>query len=106
MGNFPEDYTEVYPAEKSSKFIGVTYDKDSSKWRVQRRSKNENKNVSNGYYVDEVTAARASDTLARKLMDNGEQKLELNFPDEVHPENQKRKRKRPKDLSLEQPKNN
>ena len=39
-------------------------------------------------YKDEETAARASDTLARKLMANGEQNHRLNFPDnntEVYP---------------------
>ena len=43
----------------------------------------------NGYYDDEKTAARASDTLARKLMKSGEQTLKLNFPEddtEVYPE--------------------
>ena len=44
--------------------------------------------VSNGCnYENEETAAHASDTLARKLMENGEKALKLNFPDdytEVH----------------------
>ena len=46
------------------------------------------KSVSNGYYSDEDTSAHASDTLARKLMRNGEQGHKLNFPDdyiEVYP---------------------
>merc|ERR1712096_220658 len=54
-----------------------------------RWSKNEKKNIYNGYYKDEETAAHASDTLARKLMANGEQNHKLNFPDddtEVNPE--------------------
>jgi len=54
-----------------------------------------------GYYEDEETAARASDTLARKSIDISEQTLKLNFPEndtEVYPEeNQKKKRKRPKE---------
>merc|ERR1712098_995892 len=65
-----DDYDKV---NKSSKFIGVTYHKKISKWLVQRKSKNENKNVYNGCYDDEETAAHASDTLARKIMKNGEQ---------------------------------
>ena len=43
----------------------------------------------NGYYDDEETAARASDTLARKLMKSGEQNHKLNFPEddtEVYPQ--------------------
>merc|ERR1712098_38670 len=45
-----------------------------------------------GHYDDEETAARASDTLARKLMKNGEQTLKLNFPEddtEVYQEKKK-----------------
>merc|ERR1712098_199182 len=57
--------------------------------------------LSNGRYDDEETAARASDTLARKLMKSGDQTLKLNCPDdhtEVYPEkNQNKKRKRPKE---------
>merc|ERR1712098_517655 len=99
--NFPGDDTEVYPERKntSSKFIGVILNKKEAKWRVQRWSKN--KRFYNGHYDNEETAARASDTLARKLMKRGEQNHKLNFPDahnEVHAEkNQKKKRKRPKE---------
>jgi len=105
--NFPDDDAEVYPKEKrfTSKFIGVSYCETKSKWFVQRHSKDENKQFSKGCYGDEETAAHASDTLARKLMENGEQKLKLNFPNdhtEVYPAQQK-KRKRPKDLNLEHP---
>merc|ERR1712098_684339 len=103
--NFPYDRTEVYREEKrfTSKFIGVFYDKNKSKWLVQRWSQNEKKNAYNGCHDNEETAAHASDTLARKLMKNSEQKLQLNFPDdhtEVNPTEQK-KRKRSKDLNLE-----
>jgi len=80
--NFPDEFTEVYPQEKSSKFIGVTYNKKDSKWRVTRWSKTENKSLHNGYYDNEKTAALASDTLARKLAENDGQNHELNFPDE------------------------
>merc|ERR1712098_411561 len=95
--NFPDDHIEVYREEKSSKYIGVFYDKNKSKWRVQRWIKNENKRVSNGSYDDAETAAHASDALARQLMENGEQKLKLNFPDDhtkVYPaDNQKKEKK-------------
>merc|ERR1712098_255732 len=89
--NFPEDHTEVYPEKKktSSKFIGVSFEK---KWRIQRWSKKENKMFYNGRYDDEETAARASDTLARKLMKNSSQSLKLNFPEddtEVYPAEKK-----------------
>jgi len=96
--NFPDDYREVCPAKKkSSKFTGVSFHKISSKWKVQRWNKNENMSVSNGFYDDEETAARASDTLAKILMKNGKQTLKLNFLDdsaEFHPEIQNKKRKR------------
>merc|ERR1712098_778689 len=75
--NFPEDQTEIYKQEKktSSKFIGVSFNRTKSKWGVQRQSNN--KTLFNGRYDDEETAARASDTLARKLMKSGEQTLKL-----------------------------
>merc|ERR1712058_51100 len=86
--------TEVYPEKKktSSKFIGVSFNKKISKWETRRWSKNENKTLYNGCYDDEETAARASDTLARKLMKTGEQNIKLNFPEddtEVYPEEKK-----------------
>merc|ERR1712034_237535 len=97
--NFPHDRTEVNREEKkSSKFIGVSCQKKTMKWHAQRWSKNENKPVSNGFYYDEETAAHASDTLARRLMKNGEKNQKLNFPDdhtETFPDKQNKKRKRP-----------
>jgi len=87
--NFSDVATEVYPEEKSSKFIGVSYHKNNSKWYVQRWSSKENKSTYNGCYDDEKTAAHASDTIARKFMENGEQNQKLNFPNdhtEVYPE--------------------
>jgi hypothetical protein len=80
--NFPDDCTEVYPEKKqaSSKFIGVSYDKKNSNWKVSRRSKKCRKNMvdNGGTYKDEETAAHASDTLARNLMTKGEYH-KLNF---------------------------
>merc|ERR1712098_437684 len=78
--------------EPSSQFIGVTYDINRSRWRAQRRSKLEKRIFFNGSYKNEETAACASDTLARKLMANGEQAQKLNFPDDdtdVFSENKK-----------------
>merc|ERR1712034_251795 len=71
--NFPNDKTDVRPDEKTytSEYIGVSYSKMHSIWRVNRRSKYEKKTVSNGLYDSEETAAHASDILARKLMNNG-----------------------------------
>merc|ERR1712098_25590 len=82
--NFSDDETEVFPKEKktSSQFIGVSYDVNESKWRAQRCSKLHKKTIYNGIYENEETAARASDTLARKFMANGEQAHKLNFPDD------------------------
>merc|ERR1712098_785279 len=74
---------------KKSVYFGVTFDGNTSNWKAQRRSKSENKILYNGHYDDEETAAHASDTLARKLMKNGEQNHKLNFPDddtEVYPQ--------------------
>merc|ERR1712098_516022 len=79
-----DEHTKV---NKRSEYIGVSFNKKESKWKVERRSNN--KTLYNGYYDDEETAARASDTLTRKLMKNGEQNLRLNFPEddtEVYPE--------------------
>merc|ERR1712098_540217 len=74
-----DEYSKV---SKKSEYRGVSYRKETSKWRACRRSKNDNKMVWYGYYDDEETAARASDTLARTLMQNGKQNLKLNFPDD------------------------
>merc|ERR1712058_55469 len=56
---------------------------------TERWSKNEMKQVANGTYKDKERAAHASDTLARKLIANGEKGHKLNFPDDakkVYPE--------------------
>merc|ERR1712098_625804 len=104
--NFPDDGTEVYP-NKSSDFIGVTYSKKDRVWRAGRRSKDEHKNLYNGSYKNEETAAHASDTLAIILIANGESH-KLNFPDDetdVYPEKatyQEKKRKRPESLGNSQ----
>ena len=68
--------------ESSSQYIGVTYHDKTQKWRAQRYSKFEKKMSSNGYYEKEETAAHASDTLAKKLIESGKLKLKLNFPDD------------------------
>jgi hypothetical protein len=93
--NFPDDNTAVYakPRKNSSKHIGVSYNKARSNTEVKRHSKTEHKDISNGYYRNEETAAHASDTLARKLIANGEHNHKLNFPDdgtEVHTEEKPR----------------
>merc|ERR1712098_934590 len=99
--NFPNDRTEVYPEKNpSSKYLGVTYNA-RAKWRAVRWSKNEKKMIYNGSsYKDEETAARASDILARKLMENGEQNHKLNFPES---QTNKRKRSKPEDVDSMQP---
>merc|ERR1712058_159693 len=82
--NFHDDHTEVFREKKknSSAYIGVYYDESYKTWNVQRWSKIEKKPVYNGNYKDEETAAHASDTLARKLIANGEKGHKLNFPDD------------------------
>ena len=95
--NFPDDLTEVYPEvtiktkfiskrceflfEQKNNYIGVSYHENNARWQVYRHSKDEKRNIYNGTYKDEETAAHASDTLARKLMANGEKGHKLNFPD-------------------------
>jgi len=77
--NFPDDHTEVY-AEKKEIDIGVIFYPKKNKWKVQRWSKNEKKNVCNGSYDNKETAIHESDTLARILMKNGEHGHRLNYP--------------------------
>jgi hypothetical protein len=66
----------------NSNYIRVSYRNSLSKWRAYRWSKNENKLFHNGVYKNEETAAHASDTLARKLIANGEKHHKLNFSDD------------------------
>jgi len=80
--NFLDDNTEVYPEEKDSEYAGVYYNENSRRWRAKRWSKIDKKSLSNGSYDDEITAAHASDSLARKLIANGEKGHKLNFPDD------------------------
>merc|ERR1712098_339177 len=92
--NFFDDGTEVHAQEKSCKYIGVSYNKQRKTWLAWSWSKHENRQFYNGSYKDEVMAARASDTLARKLMANGEKVHKLNFPnDDTEVMYQKKKRK-------------
>ena len=75
--------------ERKPNFVGLYYNKKLAKWTAYRWSKKENKDVYNGSYKVEKTAARASDTLARELLEKGEKGHKLNFPDdntEVHAE--------------------
>merc|ERR1711925_22152 len=67
--------------------------------KVQKRAK---KSIYFGIFYNEKeeTAAHASDTLAKRLMADGNQNLKLNFPDvdtEADLEHQANKRKRPFD---------
>jgi len=83
--NFPNDDSEVFQEKKtfSSQFVGVVYKINIiSKWQAKRHSKHEKKDVYSGSYDNEATAARASDTLARKLIAKGEKGHKLNFPND------------------------
>merc|ERR1712098_773462 len=84
-----EDEFAKVKKTKTSQYIGVYYCRmECNGWSARRWRKKEKKMVYNGYYKDEETAAHESDTLARKLMANGEHQ-NLNFPDddtEVYPE--------------------
>jgi len=70
------DLKKTHP---SSKYIGVKYDAERRRWEAQRWSSKQNKMVHGGFYFNEANAARESDSLARDLMENGEQH-KLNFP--------------------------
>merc|ERR1712098_243781 len=79
---FPDDHIEVQ-REKKTNYIRVSHIDYRSTWSASRRSKKQNKTLYNGStHRDEKTAAHASDTLARKLMENGERDHKLNFPDD------------------------
>jgi len=81
--NFPDSDIEVHPERKrtiTSKYLGVSYNKKIGMWAAHRNSKIEKSPICNGYYCEEERAAHASDTLARKLMKNGEKDHKLNFP--------------------------
>ena len=86
--NICGERAEDFEKRKSSSHIGVFY--REGRWQALRRSKHEKKNVYNGCYENEETAAHASDTFARTLMKNGEQILKLNFPDDCTEVCQKR----------------
>ena len=64
----------------TSNYFGVFHNEKRKPWVARRWSKTEKNKFYNGYYSDEKIAAQASDTLARNLMANGEQNLNLNFP--------------------------
>jgi len=102
--NFPDDTTEVYPKKKmtSSHYFGVSYTEKYKTWAAARWSKNEKKLISKGYFKDEKTAALASDNLARKLMENGDQNHKMNFPQDKTEESERNKRKRSSDEDLVQ----
>merc|ERR1712098_869575 len=109
--NFPDDETEVFPEGRtsSSQYIGVSYHMKTLKWQASRYSKHEEKNTYNGSYDNDKRAAHASDTLARKLIINGEEGHKLNFPNdetEVFSQKRQRKRKRIHHEDLGHPKNN
>merc|ERR1712098_920644 len=52
--NFPDDHAETYPEKKNtaSKYTGVFYIKNTSKWLAQRWSNSEKKRVYNRCYDD------------------------------------------------------
>merc|ERR1712098_786749 len=60
--NFADNQTEVYAEEmkKSSNYFGVSYDKNTNKWRAQRKSKKCKKMIHIGTHKDEETAAHVS----------------------------------------------
>merc|ERR1712098_130485 len=89
--NFPDDETEVQKKRKSSEYIGVTFHKKGFRWGAFRWSREECRTLHNGNYDNEEEAAYASDTLARKLMANGEENIKLNFPDDNTEVHKKRK---------------
>ena len=72
--------------KQSSRFCGVTYDKEGKKWRAQIKHCGQKKSL--GHYDNEADAAKAFDEAARKLRGEtvhgggkpGGRKFLLNFP--------------------------
>ena len=72
--------------KQSSRFCGVTYDKEAKKWRSQIKHSGQKKNL--GHYDNEDDAAKAFDEAARKLRGEtahgggkpGGRRFLLNFP--------------------------
>jgi len=105
--NFPDDYIEVYPEEiERPNYMGVYFHEKQIRWSAKRWSKHEKKYVHNRTYTDEETAAHASDTLAKKLIANGEKGHKLNFPNEIEVDRgttyQNKNRKRPNNAEKSQ----
>jgi hypothetical protein len=110
--NFPYDDIDVFPEKRSSsKYFGVSYNRVIEKWSANRWSKCDKRLICNGYYDTEETAARASDTLGKKLIEIGEKDHKLNFPDDdigvwseavIVSEYKNKKRKRSEDLENSQ----
>merc|ERR1712098_691822 len=102
--------TKVHTEKKTkSSTYEVSYDVKTSKWFAYRRNKHDKKTIYNGHFKSAEKAAHASDTLARKLVANGEQNHKLNFPadhTEAYPEERQRKRKRSDHEDLGHPKSN
>ena len=62
----------------------MSWNKGNLKWMVRRWSKTDGKLIYNGYcnVNEEIRAAHASDTLARQLIEKGEEEHKLNFPND------------------------
>lgn len=63
------------PNKTKSKYIGLSWQNSSNKWRVRMRVAGKSKHI--GYFTDERLAAKAYDAAAIELYGS---KLELNFP--------------------------
>jgi predicted small lipoprotein YifL len=79
--NFPDDDIEVW-GNRRCNYFGVSYNKEQNRWRAERWSKKENRSIYVGTFKDAETAIRASDTLGKTLIANGEKGHKLNFPDD------------------------
>merc|ERR1712098_149293 len=68
--------------QKISKFTGVSYCAINKRWNACRWSADRSELDFNGEFEDEISAARASDALAKTLRDCGERIHKLNFPED------------------------
>jgi len=81
--NIEEGHTEAH--DNTSQYIGVHLSREEvavARWHAYRRSKNDKTMIYNGTYKSEEAAARASDSLAKRLMENGEVNHKLNFAED------------------------
>lgn len=77
MNDIGNSQNKASAKNSSSKYVGVSFDKRSSKWEANITINHKKKNL--GYFKDEIEAAKVRDIAAKKYFFNGR----LNFPEEL-----------------------